>query len=308
MKRLGTPINPATLQQAPPQVPQVQAPPVQAPAMPASPYAAPPSVTTVGPPPSPDAMVGQQYRVQIPASPVPNMEQQIRQAIDTPPPVPMPVPAPLPQPEPVSQQTLNTPVTDFSRQQAVPLPTEHTEWVKNAPVNQPTYQPKSLLHSIDMGSNPVNVFVSIPGGEDVEGEITKVELKTSRNDNPMLALQLRASWPKQYAGALIYDNVVLTAEAAWKYKSICAACVDENGNRLLSDDNRFFTGNSEQDFLGNIVAFKSDEPSLSAAGNPVNKVKGGYNIATRTEVEEPSGNGTQITSPNLAGVPPIPTF
>lgn len=276
MKRVGSPINPATLQQ----VPQVQAPPVQAPAMPASPYAVPPQAPYAPPVPQ-----------------VPTMEAQIRQAIDTPPPpVPMPTPAPIPppQPQPVLQQ-VNQDIPSIAQ--------AYTAGVQNTPPQSP----KSILHALDCGTEPVKVFKTIPGGEDIEVEIVKVELKTV-NDKPALGLQERCTWPAVYAGALVWDTVYLTAEASWKYKSLCAACVDESGNRLLSADNRFFVGNSEQDFLGNIVACKTDEPNPGTDGRVFNRVKGGYNIATRTEVEEPSGNGAQATAYNPAGVPPVPTF
>jgi hypothetical protein len=161
----------------------------------------------------------------------------------------------------------------------------------------------SPLH-LDLGGDAPNVFKSVPEGTICEGEIVKAEeTRAQTSGNPMIKLQLKACWPLEYAGATFYDNVVLIAETAWKYKSLCAACVDEAGERLLSPDNRFFTGQGVEDFLGNVVRFKADEPTVSAAGNPVNRVKGGYNPAYETDF----GDGPDAEAvPAMAAAGPSP--
>ena len=166
----------------------------------------------------------------------------------------------------------------------------------------------SPLHSLDMGTEDVGNFRQIPADVWIEAEITKTELKTSSNGNPMIALQLKATWPNEYVGCVIWDQVVITQAAAWKYKSICAACVDEEGNRLLSEDNRRFTGTDEQDFVGNVVRFKSDEATVSANGSIFNKIKGGYQSAFETDFSDDtyeeiisSDNGNVPAGINLGG-------
>lgn len=258
---------------------QSNVPPMAVPAVPAPAYpaAVPAMVSTAPPLPAPSGHVMPPVATTavppLPPPSVPGMEHQLQQAIYQ-------APAPV-----------------------APLPVEHTEWVRNALVNQPNHQApaNSPLH-FDMGTEEVKVFKTVPAGEIVEAEITKAELGMNNNNNQQIKLQLRVTWPQKYENALFFDQVVLVATAGWKYKSLCAACEDEEGNRLLSADNRFFTGNSVDDFLGNVVRFKSDEPRLSANGNYYNQVKGGFEGAFETFAGQSSAVDTSVTPP------PVPNF
>lgn len=256
-----------------------QVPNVPAPAYPAAPVAPPPVQAVPAVPQMPLAPP------QVPGMPVqaPPMEQQLAQAVYQAPVAPPAVP-----------MTQAPPVT------AVP----HT-----APAGQ------SPLH-IDMGPDEVKVFKVVPAGTVVEAEITKAELGKSSNGNNQLKTQLRVTWPQAYVGAIFSDFCTLTKEAFWKAKSLYSVCEDENGNRLLSEDNRFFTGQSETDLVGNVVRFTADEPR-PGSNNPgvfFNQVKGGFSAAFETfagEETTPHPDSPNINVPTPAtpiAPPPVPQF
>lgn len=302
--------NPNTVPNVPAsQVPSVPAPPYpaqQVPSVPSIPGSIPmpaPTQPPVGPgqvapnvPLAPPTVPGM---VPAPVMQAPPMEQQLQQALN-----PQPLLTYAPGQEPVYGPPPAPPAVPMTQTPPSMAPVHY--------VQQPQAQTGSPLH-FEMSTDEVKVFKVVPAGTVVEAEITKAELTTSQNNNPQIKLQLRATFPVQYKGALFFDQVVLTKEAQWKYKSLCAACEDEEGNRLLSADNRFFTGKSEQDLVGNVIRFTADEPT-PAANNPgtfYNKVKGGFESAFETfsaEDNSPTVTPEQVTQAAFSIPPPVPQF
>ena len=237
------------------------------PATPTQQVASAPVQQVVAPPVMPPAPPVAVQAIQAPPLPpaMPTIAQQIEQVVVAP---PTPVQQVIATLTPSPTQTLTV----------VPQSVVDTRQVQNSG--------NSPLHALDMGTEDVSNLRQIPRGVWIEAEITKSEMKTSQNGNPMISLQLKTTWPNEYVGCVVWDKVTITQAAAWKYKSVCAACVDEEGNRLLSEDNRRFTGKSEQDFVGNIVRFRSDEANIDENGSVFNKVAGGYQQAFETIFEE----------------------
>ena len=182
----------------------------------------------------------------------------------------IPIPPTMPAPPTIQQQiqAVVAPQASVPQMQVPPAP-----------------QSQSIMHTLDMGTDEVKNFRPIDKGIWVEAEIVKAEKKTAQTGNMYIQLQHKVTWPSEYVGCTVFDKVVLTASAAWKYKSACAACVDPNGNRLLSEDNRRFTGTDEQDFVGNVVRFKTGEPNIAESG-VYNTVEGGYQSAFETQFED----------------------
>ena len=245
-----------------PQVPQFVPPPLTPEQLAArSPFIGTP--TAPAPPFVPPAPQAPQYAPQAPVAP---------QA----PPMP-PFAPPMPQASPAPPMAPQVPAQPMMMPVTPPAPAPQ--------VLQPQAPPSarvgnSLLHQLDMDG--VNEFVPLPENTDIEAEIVKSELTEAQSSgNPMIKLQLRVSFPQQFVGVPLYDNVVLIPSAAWKYKSLCRSCTDEDGNTLLSPDGRFFCGTDEQDFVGNIVRFRIQN-GMTNNGNPRNEIKGAYSAGKDT--------------------------
>jgi hypothetical protein len=84
---------------------------------------------------------------------------------------------------------------------------------------------------------------------------------------PKIDMTMKITFPAQYAGVTIWDTITFE-KALWKFKSIARAC------GLLSEDGSVFIGDSEQDFLQNVVRFGIVHSEWK--GKPQNKVAGGY--------------------------------
>jgi hypothetical protein len=112
----------------------------------------------------------------------------------------------------------------------------------------------------------------IPQDEWVDSEVVSAVSQKATTGNNMIVLQLKTVAPGQYAGAQMYDNLVLSDAALWKFKSAAKAC------GLLSADGASFLGRDERDFVGKVLRHqvKVDEYD----GRERNKVKGGYKAPT----------------------------
>lgn len=120
----------------------------------------------------------------------------------------------------------------------------------------------------------------LPAGTTVEAEIVEAHLGEAKtSDRPMVILRMLVVRPEEYAGAVVYDNVVLAPSCAWKFKSLCAASTGPDGRSLLSKQGTVFAGKSVQDFVGNVVRFRTSEPRVTSSGNTINRVAGGYERA-----------------------------
>ena len=266
-----------------PTVPAMTVPPVPAPPMPPAPMqvTAPPVAVAEAPAVAPPAVPGYPPIAQAP------MQEQLAAAVyqqPAAPPVPVPAAVAMTQPAPTP------PPADYSVPSAAPVGS-------------------SPMH-MALNGEPVKVFKVVPAGETCEGEITKAEIEEYNGKN-QIKLQLKATWPAKYEGAVFYDNVYLTEAAQWRYKSLLSACVDEAGNRLLDPTNRFFTGKGPDDLLGNIVRFRTDEPTPGKNGDTYfNKIKGGFEQAFDTGVEEAPATPAAVGQvlPAAGSVPPVPQF
>lgn len=282
-------ILPATPNQAPV---APMAPPVAAPAYPAAPQAVPmappPTVPQYIPPqPVQQAPLAPPQVPGIPAAPQAPIQEQLQQAMYQAPPVQLPTPVPTAPPP-------SNPAGYHPVQPQVQVP------VGSSPMHQ------------DMGGEAVRVFKVVPKGTVVEAEVVKAEYNPSNSKgNPETRIQLRVTWPEMWKGATFFDKCVLVPTSLWKYKSLCAACEDENGNRLLSEDNRFFTGQGPQDFVGNVVRFTAGEPNPDEKGNMYNQVQGGFESAFETFAGQTEDAPPVLTAPNGTTPmtpPPVPSF
>lgn len=106
--------------------------------------------------------------------------------------------------------------------------------------------------------------------EDLVYESCVVECKgdVSSAGNPMLSVKLKTVFPKEYAGVTLYDNIVVTGDNPWKFKSFFTACelADPTGARCIAK--------SPNDFVDYVVrhGIQHDE----YAGKKKNKINGGY--------------------------------
>ncbi len=107
-----------------------------------------------------------------------------------------------------------------------------------------------------------------------EAVINKIEGKLSSDNNPMLNLEMTITFPVAYAGCKIWDNVMFTDKSLWKFKSLARA------TDLLAPDGSVFIGNSEQDFVNNIVRFNVKHDTYE--GTTRNKIAGGYTTGYET--------------------------
>jgi hypothetical protein len=117
----------------------------------------------------------------------------------------------------------------------------------------------------------------LPDNLDYEAEIIKVELTESSSGNEMLKLQNKITFPKEFAGRFVFDNIMTRMEGYPKQrcKSLFRAC------DLLSEDGLQITAESEQDLKNNVVRFRIKNEEYNGNVNP--KVNGGYLAAFETD-------------------------
>lgn len=112
----------------------------------------------------------------------------------------------------------------------------------------------------------------IPNDEWVDVEVLEAKGMKAATESNMVVLKVKTVAPGQYAGVTMYDNLVLTDKALWKFKSAAKAC------GLLSSDGATFIGSSEKDFVSKIMRCQVIQSEYE--GRVRNKVKGGYSAAT----------------------------
>lgn len=79
-----------------------------------------------------------------------------------------------------------------------------------------------------------------PPRKALAGEITKIYVDITQNGNPILKVLYRASAESGYEGFTAWDNVTLTAKAAFKWKPLVEALgitVSDLARRTVTDEN-----------------------------------------------------------------------
>lgn len=79
-----------------------------------------------------------------------------------------------------------------------------------------------------------------PARKALAGEITKIYVDVTQNGNPILKVLYRASAESGYDGFTAWDNVTLTAKAAFKWKPLVEALgvsVNDLASRTVTDPN-----------------------------------------------------------------------
>lgn len=79
-----------------------------------------------------------------------------------------------------------------------------------------------------------------PARKALAGEVTKIYVDVANNGNPILKVLYRASVESGYDGFTAWDNVVLTAKAAFKWKPLVEALgvtVNDLATKTVTDEN-----------------------------------------------------------------------
>lgn len=132
------------------------------------------------------------------------------------------------------------------------------------------------LSSYDLSQVEDMNFDLIPVGTDVELLIVKADdkKKTGAGDH-MIALELKVTWPAQYVGVKIWDNIILSESAVWKLKTLLKATelADPSGHRALP-------GTTAASFISNVVRAQVTQEEYNSVMR--NKIRGAYSIARDT--------------------------
>ena len=132
----------------------------------------------------------------------------------------------------------------------------------------------AAMGKVDWGSIQTSNFRLIPTDVEVESIIEKVTPQRSKSSgNPMIALELKTTFPIEYAGVKLFDQCVLTEKSYWKFKSLLEACdqCDESGR---------FIGQSLQELKEYVVRHMVMHDTYQ--GQTRNKIAGGYSAAYQT--------------------------
>lgn len=291
-------------------VQQAPAPPPPPPAAPAAPIA---FVPTPPPPPPPPATMAPPMQpataTERAIAEAPAWAQPPTQAPYTPPSMATAPSPPTMQSPFVPEQGPGTPMNaappSFVQAPApIPAPAPATvaapEFVNPAPVNDLSAAMASLLSSqaqmagglgaIDMGAVLDMNFRLVPEQIDIESVVVRVDKKTFDSGNDGFVLHLRTTFPLEHAGVTLRDNVVLTANALWKFKSLCRA------TGLLSEDGKRFIGQSEQDFVEYVLRHQIKHEVYN--GEARNKIAGAYSEGYQTPGLFGAGGGG-MAPPNI---------
>lgn len=115
---------------------------------------------------------------------------------------------------------------------------------------------------------------------DYEGEIISAEWRQNDKGQDYPALEIKTTFPVQFAGVTIFDNISLGETSQWKSKSLMRA------TDTLSEDGQTFIAAGIEEWEGHIVGFQinNEEYTNPKTGKTYtnNRVKGAYATAYLT--------------------------
>ena len=209
----------------------------------------------------------------------------------------MPPPPSPPPPPTAAQQQMMPPLSAPPPPTNGPVPGPMMSQIAGASLPPPIGQSGGgiigMMRSYNLGAiEDVNIRLLDPK-LDYEAVITKAEGARSSTGNDMLQLELKVTFPVEYAGVKLWDQCVFTDTSMWKFKGLARAC------SLLSPDGSVFIGSSEQDFVDNVVRFQvKNNEYPEGSGTWRNKVSTGY-----TEGYESPGLQGGVTTVEVASAP-----
>jgi len=140
-------------------------------------------------------------------------------------------------------------------------------------------QGAGLLGAIDMDQVETRDFRLLPLETDIEAQIVSREVGKSKSGNDQMVIDLKVTFPTEYAGVSLRDYVLLDPHdprRSWKFKSLCEACTTEiEGEEVpLLYNGRYIGDAAGEAFLGNVISFQVEHSEWD--NKTYNKVKGGY--------------------------------